>query len=244
MVDQPEATERARGATGQSPRAAPRLEDLPRGRALIVPLDGPHDVLSWAIVNGGRGRTDHVVWRHVEPGELGLKVDARALMEDALVRVGQTQAVGVRTARDVRRYEECVVDCAGIRARVVATVGLGNDLAVGDPPTSKVAAGTINILCQVSVALSEAALVEACSLVAEARTAAMLEAALPSPLTGRLATGTGTDCIVIAAPVAPHAQEHFAGKHTACGSAIGQAARVAVSRGIAQWLKENPWRAR
>ncbi len=100
--------------------------------------------------------------------------------------------------------------------------------------------GTINLLCQVSIGLSEEALIEACALAVEARTAALLDATLPSPLSGLPCTGTGTDCVVIAAPRG-RPKERFAGKHTACGSAIGAAVRRAVARGVRVWMEENPW---
>ena len=66
---------------------------------------------------------------------------------------------------------------------------------------------------------------------------------MPSPLSGRPASGTGTDCIVVAAPVAPGgprsaARLAYAGKHTRVGSLLGAAVRDAVARGIARWLEE------
>jgi adenosylcobinamide amidohydrolase len=117
-------------------------------------------------------------------------------------------------------------------------VGLGNALAVGDlPQTGRV--GTINLLCQVSPALSEEALIEACAVAAEARTAALLAAGIRSTVSGRPAGGTGTDCIVIAAAVPRDRIEPFAGKYTPCGSAIGAAVYRAVERGTRCWLEEN-----
>ena len=215
-----------------------RIEFVGRGRALIVPLDGPHEVISWAIVNGGRRRAPQVIWREVLLGELGPDVDAFALMTETLARLAAPSAVGLLTARDVRTYEDVTVERAGVFARCIATVGLGNALAAGDPPALE-RTGTINLLCRVSVPLSEGALVETCALAAEARTAALLAANVPSGLSSRPATGTGTDCIVIAAPVGADGAT-FAGKHTACGSAVGAAVYDAVAQGVRRWLEENP----
>jgi adenosylcobinamide amidohydrolase len=151
------------------------------------------------------------------------------------------------TARDIRRHEIEHAQRDGIQAECLATVGLGNLLAVGDPTTTTTTTtttaprspvGTINLVCRVSVGLTEEALLEATAIAAEARTAAVLAAGLRSPLSGRPATGTGTDCIVMAAP-ATGRPDRFAGKHTACGSAIGAAVFGAVSRGVARWLEEN-----
>ena len=61
-------------------------------------------------------------------------------------------------------------------------------------------------------------------------------------MSGRPATGTGTDCIVVAAPVTvmeSRGRGCFAGKHTAIGAAIGSAVSGAVARGVARWLEEN-----
>jgi adenosylcobinamide amidohydrolase len=69
----------------------------------------------------------------------------------------------------------------------------------------------------------------------------VLAAGLRSPLSGRPVTGTGTDCVVIAAPAGVRA-ERFAGKHTACGSAIGAAVHGAVARGVARWIEESACR--
>jgi len=227
----------------------PQIVTLPSARLLVVPLGAPHDVLSWAIVGGGRRVATDVVWREVVRGELGPEVDPPALLRRALADAGLPDAVGLMTARDVRTFE--VVEAAdsggALRAHCVATVGLANALAAGDPPGTPpgVHAGTINICVSLSVPLTDEALLEALALAAEARTAAVLEARLPSPLSGRPASGTGTDCIVIAAPVAapggayPAARLAYAGKHTRVGSVLGAAVRDAVARGIARWLEEE-----
>ena len=216
-----------------------QIIDVGDGRALVVPLAGEHEVLSWAIVNGGRRRATCVVWREVRVSELDPEIDARDVMRDSLVHVGRPDAVGLMTARDVRRFEDVTVEVRGVRARCVATVGLGNARAVGDPPDDA-RTGTINLLCVVSVPLTEEALVEACALAAEARTAALLASGWLSPVSGRPASGTGTDCIVVAAPaVSAGEPERFAGKHTAVGAAIGAAVYRAIDLGVRQWLEEN-----
>ena len=208
-----------------------------------MPLGAPHDVLSWAIVNGGRRVASDVVWREVVRGELGPEVDPvalpAALLRRALAEAKLPDGVGLLTARDVRSFDTAEAGDADLHACCVATVGLANALAAGDPP-GRSTPGTINLCVQVSTPLTEEALLEALALAAEARTAAMLEARLPSPLSGRPASGTGTDCIVVAAPVAPAsaARLAYAGKHTRVGSLLGATVRDAVGRGIARWLEE------
>jgi adenosylcobinamide amidohydrolase len=108
-------------------------------------------------------------------------------------------------------------------------VGFGNALRVGDPPISPMSVGTINILCHVSTPLTDGGLLEVMSLVAEARTVAVLAHRVRSTVTGQLATGTGTDCIAVSCPATGAEPTNYAGKHTLIGHLVGQATLEAVS---------------
>jgi adenosylcobinamide amidohydrolase len=110
-------------------------------------------------------------------------------------------------------------------------VGVHNALRVGDAPRVAEPAGTINLLCQISRPLSKEAALEALSIATEARTAAVLESGIPSVESGKPATGTGTDCIVIAAPQRGEAL-HYVGKHTPAGHLIGTSVLEAVRSGL------------
>jgi adenosylcobinamide amidohydrolase len=209
------------------------------GRWLVVRLPGPHAVLSWAIVNGGRRTASAVAWREVRDGELRPPVDAASFLAGELSRAGLEGAVGLLTSASLAAHAVVERAHGDVAARATATVGLGNALRVGDPPGPTARIGTINVLCQLSVPLSEAALVEALSLAAEARTLAVLEAGVLSRVSGAPATGTGTDCIVIAAPERPGGAR-YAGKHTALGHVVGASVHAAVARGVASWAMRVP----
>lgn len=206
------------------------------GRMLIVRLGGPHRTLSWALCQGGFARADAVAWRHVDDAELTPDVDPARLLQRALAEAGVSGAVGLLTSRDLATFECETRQSVEHAVRAVATVGLSNALSVGDPP-GHFAIGTINVLLQVSTALTDSALVEALAVVAEARTAAVLEARVPSRRSSQWATGTGTDCIVVAAPDMDCPAAHYVGKHTLLGSLAGAAVREAVARGVKRWLE-------
>ena len=228
-------------SVGTLPALSPHILTLPSARLLVVQLGAPHEVVSWAIVNGGRRRATSVAWREVRRGELGRPDRGRRDAHAADPRRAG-DAPGRRIADRARRspLRGRARGARRVEAACVATVGLGNLLAVGDPPAAETArVGTINVVCRVSVGLTEEALIEACALAAEARTAAVLAAGLRSPLSARPAPGTGTDCIVVAAPSAARRERPFAGKHTACGAALGAAVFGAVGRGVARWMEEN-----
>jgi adenosylcobinamide amidohydrolase len=96
--------------------------------------------------------------------------------------------------------------------------------------------GTINLLAHVDRPLSQAALIEAVSIATEARTVAIID--LDWRQGGKTVTGTGTDCIAVAAP-SMDGGDNFAGLHTDIGAAIGRAVYEAVSQGGALWVEEQ-----
>jgi adenosylcobinamide amidohydrolase len=226
----------------------------PRGRVtceppwLVFDLGGAHDTASWALLGGGVGRARRVAWHFVHGKELPPDVDPRQLLAErmaarGMIPVGASplgESIGLLTARYLDRYLDESASVAGAEARCVATVGLGNAVRAGDPP-GPFRVGTINLVCQLAVPLSPPALLEALAVAVEARTAAVLDAAIVSRRSDQLATGTGTDCAVIAAPIASDAAAvaHHAGTHTPLGAAIGQAVYRAIRRGADAWKEEQ-----
>src|SRR6185312_9023469 len=95
---------------------------------------------------------------------------------------------------------------------------------------------TINLLAHVDRPLSQGALIETVSIAAQARTAAIVDLDLRQH--GKPVTGTGTDCIVVAAPCMDGG-EAFAGLHTDIGAAIGRAVYDAVLQGGTAWISER-----
>jgi adenosylcobinamide amidohydrolase len=210
----------------------------PHPRVLIVRFAEPHRVVSWAIVGGGARVAPSVVWLEVSDRELRPPVDACDIARERLLEVGAPDAVALLTSRDVSTFVDLEERYGNLACRCVATVGLGNALRAGDPPGPSGRIGTINILCQLSVALTDEAMLEAMALAAEARTVAVREADVASRVSGAPASGTGTDCIVIAAP-ASASRHRYAGKHTGIGHLIGKTVHAAVHAGTQQWLRER-----
>lgn len=191
--------------------------------------------LGWAPVGAGFVVTDRVLWREVRNADLTPGFDAEAWFA-AEMAARAPGAVGLLTSRDIGGWRRAGAEVAGVRAEAVATVGLSNAEAVGMRlPYHPADYGTINLLVAVDAGLSQAAQLEALSIAVQARTAAVMGAGLELA-TGR-ATGTGTDCVVLACDAGP---ARYAGLHTAVGEAVGAAARAAVAAGVADWLV---WRA-
>ena len=211
---------------------------------LLVDLGRAHRALGWTIVGGGFARTRGVAWLGVRNADLSPDVDPVALVHEALrdEQLDAHQPVFV-TSSSLDAYVDVSAAADDVTARCIATVGMSNAGRVGTStsPTTRDPKpfGTINLLCAVSRPLTDLALIEALSIVAEARTTGVLDARIA--LAGRegqgLATGTGTDCCVVAAP-ADEAQTNalaYAGLHTAVGEALGRATLEAVSYGVQAW---------
>jgi adenosylcobinamide amidohydrolase len=205
-------------------------------RWLEVDLCVPHSTLGWTLLGGGRGQARRVFWHNVSDADLTPEIDATRFFEDRRKqRTGDTQGVGFLTGCSLAKFVEKRRDRGDLSARCIATVGLRNALRIGDPPgPNAMSPGTINILVQTSFPLGECASLEALSLAVEARTLAVLEAHAPSGVGNAIATGTGTDCIVVASPLpsSDDSEISFVGKHTEFGHLIGLCVYDAVSHGI------------
>lgn len=199
-------------------------------------LGAPHRVLSWAPHRPGYQTARHILWRQVRNADLPADLDVGAWLAREMAR---REGVCLLTSRDIACHHTTRAMVEGVTAQALATVGLSNAEAVGarvdrtGRDWDKVLApyGTINIAVRLSLPLSDTGLLEAQSIATQARTAAIIGAGHAVP-GGAIATGTGTDCIAVAAP--PGAED-YAGLHTPLGEAIGRAVFDAVARGAADW---------
>ncbi len=200
---------------------------------LIVDFGKTQRALGWSITLPGFGSTQRVVWMEVRESDLPLHVDPVAFVDSRLSACGLAEAAVFLTSREIRfhhlarsRIGACAVTC-------LTTVGLSNGEKVGArQQTAPKAMGTINTLVHVSHPLSDGAFVEAVSIATQARTAAVMETNIlrdAPPI-----TGTGTDCIIVAAPEGG-APERCVGLHTDLGQAIGAAVYEATLAGATEW---------
>lgn len=208
-------------------------------RWMVARFPQPQRCLSWAIVNGGEVLSDAVAWRFLAKDEATqMGGDPQSWLRSCLEEAGLGSAVGLVTSRRLHSH----VESSYGHCRCLATVGLSNALAAGDQPylPAKATAqiDTINLLCWIQAPLTIEASLEALALASEARAAAMLEARIPSRMSGRSSTGTGTDCFVIAHPREGQ-RLSYCGKHTPLGHQIATAVMEVVERGATQWLAEQ-----
>lgn len=202
---------------------------------LVARLPAPMRALSHAPYGPGYRMTGAVLWREVRNADLTPGFDAEGWLQDEMARAPEPAAVAMLTSRDIGTWDQAKASVDGIAAHCVVTLGLSNAEAVGTRlPWHSADYGTINLLVATDAALTETAQLEALTIAVQARTAALLDLGLR--LETGLATGTGTDCIVLAAPPG---DLRYAGLHTAVGEAVGAATRTAVFHAATDWLR---WR--
>ena len=202
---------------------------------LELELDAEMPVLSWAVNRPGLVQARRILWREVRNADLPLDLDLDAWLASELAARGAEYEVTFLTSRDIRTFTQSTASVGNVTALAIATVGFSNAERVGHRvDRSAKDWGTVNVALYLDQGLTEAARLEAMSIVVEARTAAIMDAELALP-PGR-ATGTGTDCVAVAAPTGTI---RFAGLHTEIGEAVGRAVYDAVWQGAQDWLASN-----
>jgi adenosylcobinamide amidohydrolase len=200
---------------------------------LVASFDAPQAMLSWSIARPGFQVASRVAWREVRNADLPASEDPADSIQRLMADADLADAICLVTSRDITRYHLAQAAVEGVVATTLATVGLSNGERVGQRCSEPVPLpGTINVLLHVSCPMSEAALIETVSIVTEARTAAILDTG--ARRAGAAVTGTGTDCIVVAAPDEAGGAR-FAGLHTAIGEAVGDAVYRAIREGVEVW---------
>jgi adenosylcobinamide amidohydrolase len=217
----------------------------------------------------GSGHTD----RHELISDLGLQEYHHRACGEAGIP-GATTAL-MSTAANMQCAVLATASHEELEVRVAATAGvLGNATRAGDraswhetrqgnrrvegesrletriDSTTEIG-GTIVLLVFINRPCTRACLVRAATMVTEGKSVAILDLRMPSRQSAGLATGTGTDQIAVAAPLAVDGEweRHWAGSHGTLGELLARATRDAVSRclllqnGVCAELRRSIWGA-
>jgi adenosylcobinamide hydrolase len=193
-------------------------EDRP---VLVWRFPAPVTVASTASVGGGIGRRSWLLNAQV-PLAYG-RVDLHAhVAEIARALELDGPGAGFLTAANLEP-RGLVVDDALVAS---ATVGISKPTwaADVDGAVSPWTPGTINVVVELPVRLTDAALLNAIVTATEAKTQALVERGIPG-------TGTASDAVCIVCPPTGPA-EPFAGPRSPWGSRLGRAVHAAVLEGL------------
>lgn len=194
-----------------------------RLEALKWAFTKPVRALSSAPVGGGLGSPRWIINVRVPTDysrtDLDVHIDEVARSQ-ALTGPG----IGTLTAARVSEWRRGL--CEGVVAD--ATVGVSKPTWAADPAGgwSDWSAGTINLVVQVPVPLHDSAAVNAVSTATEAKTQALIEAAVPG-------TGTASDTVTIVWPDREPTIQ-FGGPRSEWGSRVARATHAAVRAGLSE----------
>jgi len=218
--------------------------------ALVVKLPGQWPTLSWAPFNGGAAEAscifNHQVTRAREirmPEIFHQLIERESLPEDS---------VGLLTGAEVRNYRESYISDGRLWVHALATVGIENARAPGDPADnpedwkdettveqsnegdSAPSFGTVNLIVACNALPELSGRAEATHIASLAKASAFFDLEIKSAKSGRPSPGTGTDCIVVAA--SGEVEENYCGMHTRLGEFIGQAVYECTHAALKHWL--------
>lgn len=178
------------------------------------------------------------------PGPLGRVVrkwsdPARYLGELARRLKAASPVVGLMTAVPMKQLVIDREQTALVSIECFCTVGVANAVQAGEEGTHKGTmrrcdqSGTINIILVTNATLTTPAMVTAVQVATESKTATLIKNKVRSA-SGRpcLATGTGTDAVVIACSLEGQYRVQYSGTHTEIGSMIGRLVARCVQKGL------------
>jgi len=217
-------------------------------RHLVVELKRAHRVLSTSTVFGGQSeRVTHLV--NVQSMEargnrrqfarrraLGSRAHHRRVANELGLPPATTALMG--TAASMSHAAHVVRRSGALRVDVFATAGVdGNAVRAGDPARyrqtqrgSKLVPehGTINLMVLVNHPLLPGAQVKLATVATEAKSAALHQLVVASKKTPHAATGTGTDQLVVAAPLKGGLVLESGSQHLKVGELVGAGVHAAV----------------
>ena len=208
-----------------------------------IELSIPHQVVSSAVFNGGMVQANHIVNMKVPKDSPCRELPELTLSKYCADSGWSGTTVGMMTAASMDSLRMIKKSEQGIEIAVLVTTGLSNPRRAGDYAEHRRMAshykevGTINIIVITSASMTGSAIIEALLITTEAKSAALQEAGIMSPVSNKPATGTGTDSVAVVSGPGP-GDVKYCGKHVLFGELIGSSVVDTVSSSI-QWAIEN-----
>ncbi|HET9846901.1 MAG TPA: adenosylcobinamide amidohydrolase [Nitrospira sp.] len=224
-----------------------------RGDTLVIDLAKRYRIVSSAPCGGGIVRARSILNHQVPanstmPGgrSVGEWSDPARYLGRLARRVKAAMpVVGLMTAVPMTQLVVDREQSGSLLLECFCTVGVTNAVRAGEPVRSRrerrqerSRAGTINIILVTNATLTVSALIGAVQVATESKTATLINHKVPSAyIRATLATGTGTDAVVIASSLAGHHKLQYSGTHTEIGSMIGRLVGRCVERGLRRFAR-------
>ena len=213
---------------------------------ICVSFSTEHPVLSSAVLNGGDCSASNILIMKVAENFAGKKQFAAKPENTLTLYCRQLQlsgtTVGMMTSASLESFRQVSRSSQGVKVTAMVTAGISNARCAGDRAewrtfqTNANPTGTINIIILTTATMSRAAMVESVMLATEAKTIAMRKLGVKSPLSGTIATGTGTDAIAVANGAGPETIR-YCGKHVLFGEMLASAVIEAITKSLSNRIQ-------
>ena len=228
-------------------------------KTLVIDLKKLHRVISSAPRGGGIVRARSILNHQVPANPLRMRRTVTARWSDPSRYLGRLAVrmkargpmVGLMTAVPMTQLVIDREESGPVWVECFCTVGVTNAVRAGDPlilsrrPPSRHTAGTINIILVTNATLTMTALVGAVQVVTESKTGTLIRNKVRSiARKSSLATGTGTDAVVIASSLDGLNRMPYSGTHTEIGAMIGRLVSRCVQLGLTRSSRWSQTRSR
>ena len=217
-------------------------------KSIVIPFKGERKVVSSGPLNGGyREDLKYVFNNDSNPGA-GIACTMKGETYEEHMMITATElgldgefASGLCTAASMDNVSIKEEEFEDVKVTAIVTGGIDvNGGRAGDPASyvernkkiSKLKLGTINIILVIDADLAEGTMVRSVVTATEAKTAAITELMAGSMYSRGLATGSGTDGIIVVSNPSSDNKLTDAGKHSKLGELIGLSVKSAVKEAL------------
>lgn len=231
------------------------------GDSMVVELSGNRTVVSSSNLNGGARRDLRYLFNYsychckevvykLEPDMSHFNIIEHYTEIAKNLGLPVEQTTGMGTAARIENSAFSLMEKHGVRVYTIATAGIDvNGGCAGDPAAydeftneDLVVPGTVNIMLFIDAKMDDGALTRAMITATEAKTASLRELMASSNYSKELATGSGTDSVVVVGNNASSVTLYNSGKHVLLGEMIGKSVKSAVKEALSLQTGMSPKR--
>ncbi len=223
----------------QFPLAGQGIKLIFKDNMLAVLSDSPLSTVSSAFHNGGFKETKVIINAQVpqDYNDSCLHQDPENFIQNCFNKLELEKPfgrfVGMITFAVVEAFSLVTMGDGDLAVSVVATAGCTHAESAGEKIYGQPVAGTINLIVIIDGNPSESCLVSSIITATEAKTAALKELDVRSLYTGKEATGTPTDAIVVG-KTGRGSEIIYSGPVSTLGQLIGFCTKKAVKEAVAK----------
>lgn len=227
-------------------------------KSVIIKFNGKRAVLSTGVINGGYSENLTAIFNHDAKTAPGMGCQLKAPTYKEHMEIISTElgldfnfTTGIGTAADMKNMSIVMEKHENLSVTALVTAGIEtNGGRVGDVASyiekkgkiEKTNHGTINIIVSINGNLPVQTLTRALITITEAKTAAIQELLEGSKYSHGLATGSGTDGVIVYSNLESEDIYTNAGKHSKLGELLGKAVKKAVKDALAKQSNLTPER--